>query len=613
MSVTFRSTINVSGSTVLRSNLSISGTTVLHNPLTSLSSLNVSGSTVFESVVILKGAVSVNSSMILSGAQTLNSTLNISGATTIESTILSKQPMTLASNLTINGVQTNMSSLNVSGLATFEANINIDGNKDDTFGLNLTNPITTKQWNIHQRRQGGGIEGDLEYWNYDGSSWNRRVIYESNGNVGIGSINSVGLLNLNSNTQSLARLTLTGQEFYQASNTSTEGIALLTGVNRSNNRQLWIGQTDKLNQNTSNSVIRIIPNTGGCQIDAIATDGITVKSLVFNPNGGNIGIGTTSPTGNLDIALPYDTKGVNILELYPYVQFEKTHAVNLYWYSEYWRMASTRGINTDIVDLIFNRNGTDRVRFGTDGTLYNSTGTYTTSDSRIKKDIEEINDGEALEKLRKVEPKKYNYKDPERKSDKKVYGFIAQNVRDNIPEAVELRKELIPNIISNGTITKIFQVLNSTSSNEYLNFSYKLNIINEINEDFVIGTKIKIKRNNISYDVFVKEQIDRQNYYLDEENFDSEIKDNLLSLIQNDESLDIFVYGSEIYDFNYLKKDYLFTINFAATQELDRQLQSAKNTILSLENTIQNQNNHIQSLNILVNDLLYRVSKLESV
>ena len=35
----------------------------------------------------------------------------------------------------------------------------------------------------------------------------------------------------------------------------------------------------------------------------------------------------------------------------------------------------------------------------------------------------------------------------------------------------------------------------------------------------------------------------------------------------------IFIYGKEVNDFHSLNKDYLFTINFAATQELDRQIQ----------------------------------------
>jgi hypothetical protein len=46
---------------------------------------------------------------------------------------------------------------------------------------------------------------------------------------------------------------------------------------------------------------------------------------------------------------------------------------------------------------------------------------------------------------------------------------------------------------------------------------------------------------------------------------------------------EIFVYGREVEDFHSLDKNAIFTINVAATQELDRQLQAAKVQITSLE------------------------------
>lgn len=85
-------------------------------------------------------------------------------------------------------------------------------------------------------------------------------------------------LNINSSTQNSARIVLSGQEFYAASNTSTDGICLLSGVNRSGNRQLWIGDSANLTQNSTNAVVRII-NTG--RVDCIATDGGTNLPLTI--------------------------------------------------------------------------------------------------------------------------------------------------------------------------------------------------------------------------------------------------------------------------------------------------------------------------------------------
>ena len=124
----------------------------------------------------------------------------------------------------------------------------------------------------------------------------------SDGDVGINtaSPNANTKLDVFDSTQNKARLSLTGQEFFQASNTSTEGVALLLGVNRTNNRQLWVADTQLLTQNSTNRVIRIYPNNG--DISALATDGSTTKNLVFNTAGGNVGINCDSPTFQLMIA-----------------------------------------------------------------------------------------------------------------------------------------------------------------------------------------------------------------------------------------------------------------------------------------------------------------------
>lgn len=101
-------------------------------------------------------------------------------------------------------------------------------------------------------------------------------------------------LNINSSTQNSARIVLSGQEFYAAGNTSTDGIALLAGVNRSGNRQLWIGDSANLTQNTTNPVIRIMPSAR--QIDCIATDGNTQLPLTIGSSGNS-----TTISGSLQV------------------------------------------------------------------------------------------------------------------------------------------------------------------------------------------------------------------------------------------------------------------------------------------------------------------------
>ena len=124
-----------------------------------------------------------------------------------------------------------------------------------------------------------------------------RMRVTATGNVGVGTTNPQSLLQLASASQATERIRLSGQEFYQSSNTDTEGLSMLLGVNRTGNRQLWIADSANLTQNSTNKVVRISPSSG--DVSVIATDGVTTKPLLLNANGGGVAIGTASPaTGN---------------------------------------------------------------------------------------------------------------------------------------------------------------------------------------------------------------------------------------------------------------------------------------------------------------------------
>jgi hypothetical protein len=108
-------------------------------------------------------------------------------------------------------------------------------------------------------------------------------------------------------TQLSERLRLSGQEFFQSGNTATDGLSLLLGVNRSNNRQLWIADSARLAVNGTNPVLRMLVSDQA-QIDSVATDGTTPLPLSLGPNGsltlsttGKVGIGKTDPAQALDV------------------------------------------------------------------------------------------------------------------------------------------------------------------------------------------------------------------------------------------------------------------------------------------------------------------------
>jgi len=91
-----------------------------------------------------------------------------------------------------------------------------------------------------------------------------------------------------------------------------------------------------------------------------------------------------------------------------------------------------------------NRDDSNIVSFTHWGEVRASGGFTNISDTRIKKDIVDIDDTEALEKILLVQPKKYKYID-ETKGTHEVIGFIAQQIKEIIPHAVNLGEGTLPN------------------------------------------------------------------------------------------------------------------------------------------------------------------------
>ena len=181
------------------------------------------------------------------------------------------------------------------------------------------------------------------------------------------------------------------------------------------------------------------------------------------------------------------------------------------------------------------------------------------SDRRIKENIHEINDNSALKKLRSIECYYYNYKDKSERGYDSTVGFIAQEVKEHLPMAVNIVKDIIPNemrLIQNPQWTEI-------SSD-----SYKLTIPDL--EDVSANTKYKfiIRQDSTSP---IKE--------VQSSTMEGDPKSFLFDRKYNE----VFLYGKEVNDFHTLAKDKLFALNFSASQELDRIQQEHKTKIAALE------------------------------
>jgi hypothetical protein len=106
------------------------------------------------------------------------------------------------------------------------------------------------------------------------------------------------------------------------------------------------------------------------------------------------------------------------------------------------------------------------------------------SDARIKEDIQDINDDSALQMILAIKPKTYKYIDKIEKGDDKVYGFIAQQIREVIPEEVTIQKSYIPNImlfvevleVIDELTFKIKELETEYSDNKIFRYIFTLNV-----------------------------------------------------------------------------------------------------------------------------------------
>ena len=204
---------------------------------------------------------------------------------------------------------------------------------------------------------------------------------------------------------------------------------------------------------------------------------------------------------------------------------------------------------------------------------------FSESDSRIKTNITDISDNHALDILNQLKPKLYGYRDVINRGTSKVLGFIAEEVKEIIPSAVQLMTQYIPNVYQPATV-----------SGEILTFSTDISL-SSITD--VSSGKVKI------YDIHNKE------HFIDI----SSATDTTMTLSNPSQITDkmqyenqIFVYGEEVSDFNYLKKDTIIPVAVGAIQELDRQLIQLKQEKDALQASHDSLKNEMAELKALLQE-----------
>ena len=176
------------------------------------------------------------------------------------------------------------------------------------------------------------------------------------------------------------------------------------------------------------------------------------------------------------------------------------------------------------------------------------------SDERIKTNIQDINDDEALQKILLIQPKKYKYIDKVERGDNFVFGFIAQQIKEVIPEAVKIEKALIPNIF------KVCPCLNDT-------ISIPIEDINKLNVDDEIEIICKNDEKKILNII--------------------EKHEDTIKINESIEGEECFITGSKVDDFHTLDKNYIYTLNVCATQELYKLIKQQESIINDLQKRIE--------------------------
>ena len=187
----------------------------------------------------------------------------------------------------------------------------------------------------------------------------------------------------------------------------------------------------------------------------------------------------------------------------------------------------------------------------------------------MKQNIVPLNADQAIEAIRRLQPKRYEYIDRNISEFAQHIGFIAQEVKLCIPESVRTKKEYIPNIYSMAKLTsseKPGNALLTSVQHPIANLIKDQLLLNMDSDTNTSINGIKLKMFNKSKECFYVcciESIDDYNIMV--EPLDAVTTAKILSA-------DYFVYGQEIEDYHYMNNDAVFSTLVSAFQALDNKV-----------------------------------------
>ena len=167
------------------------------------------------------------------------------------------------------------------------------------------------------------------------------------------------------------------------------------------------------------------------------------------------------------------------------------------------------------------------------------------SDHRIKKDIVDLSEIESLDLVRNLRPKKYHYIDSTQKTRELVYGYIAQEVKEVLPSAVQHIRGAIPSIF------ELAQASRSKNNNKGTMLTFHHYNTQNLDPSCEVLKLVDAGQND--HLVHITKIVDTRR----------------LEIEEHVEEGPIFVYGEEVNDFHVLSKDYINVVAVSALQQMD--------------------------------------------
>jgi hypothetical protein len=199
------------------------------------------------------------------------------------------------------------------------------------------------------------------------------------------------------------------------------------------------------------------------------------------------------------------------------------------------------------------------------------------SDRRIKKNIVDVPDNLALQQVRDIPCRYYQYIDNATKGSRNVVGFIAQEVNEVLPTSITKIKKCIPN--EYRPLENIsWEEINDISSNITYKLSSDLTDVSGVKYRFIVA-------NNVSNDKITEIDVVGNS-------------DNTFTFDVSYQN--VFCYGKEVDDFHTIDKNQIFALHHSAIQEIDRlQLEEKeKTTALETKNAeLQTKNTALETKN----------------